>query len=234
MTTLPNQCQSLLVSTPDSIFARDKALTFFMNHIRRLKYSVSEKEYWGVFAELPVSLVEEIMDECVPDALCTRWKPLAPFWTDDFLHRAWDDTLPEARNNVRIVLEHLAIRIRLQLDQEGKNNDPLADRFPQLCAHFSLTPPESDYLLLRFLFSEGYLWEHERERHSLKISLSFWRKQARWLDLSSRLLRQIAVPEGRLRQQQLLHNDLDFNRSFLNFLYHLSDELPNATAVLST
>lgn len=214
-----------------SAFLMGKALEFYGYYMERLKEEIQDRDVFGIIDEnLESDLVLSVMQRSLsPEQLRAPFPYRNMDWEEiirtdnirEMLDKFWSEK--QTRNATRRILGELIQLARKKVAVEAKGGrDVFAQRFREIISLFQLSGIEQDVLLLAHLLSESIL---ETATLSRKVeNQQKVRKLTLWLSHSVAELRNILMPDQKLRRYQLLDDDFDFNDDLSRFLYGWSDE----------
>ena len=216
--------------TESTAFLTRKALEYFGNYIGRFKGEIEDHDVFGIIEESlgTDDVMGAIKRTLLPDQLRAPWHYRNTDWEEivhrdavrEILERFWDHQ--QTRDVTRRIVEELITVARKRLDAEDRGRDLFAERFRELADLFRLSDTEKDVLLLARLLSERILEPALRSRNKenpIKIP-----KFIQWLPYSAAEIRNVLLPDKKLRRYQLLDDDFDFNSDLSRFLYGWSRE----------
>ena len=216
--------------TESAKFLMGKALDYFGAYVEKYKGMIIDRDVFGI--------LEDILDIDVVFEAIRRFMTPEQI-REPFNYRNLDLELIRRKDSVREVLENFwnerqtrevtrkiigeLIQIaRKRIEHLEHGQDVFAKRFRELADLFRLSGIEQDVLLLSHLLSEGVLEAAVRQRkqeNQQKVN-----KFKPWLPYSVAELREVLMPDKKLRRYQLLDDDFDFNDDLNRFLYGWSSE----------
>ena len=227
-----NLAMKMNEQTESRAFLLGKALDYLNTYINKFNGEVVPRAMYGIVASILgkdniLAAMRRIMST---DQLYMPWRNLKVDWEE---HVRQDDIMvgeilegywycKQTHHVIRQVVEELIALARRRIESEEQGRDIFAERFRELVAVFRLSEVEQAVLLLAHILSEeilapGHRWVQQKYKTQTY-------KFAPWLQYSTAELRNVLMPNQKLRRYQLLNKEFDFNDDLCLYLYGWNKE----------
>lgn len=217
-----------------NMFLNVKALEFIENFVKSYKGEINDNDFFSIFeSHLDQDDVVKLIQKNISGTALEKAKTVrtAHIGLDsdpvrELLNSLWNNKA--LRVEGRTFIKKLAVHLKSAYKAEDVQNDPVTQRFQDLCTLFQLNEMEANALMLSLLHGEGLL-----ERFFMKggraptrnaSSSKFWEMLSLYLGLSIQKVRYVFSESQKLRRLRCTDDDCDVPYNIMIYMQGLSNE----------